>query len=281
MSLLEKLSHAPLCADGGFASVLLDLGLPATPFPAELCLRQPEVVSEVHARYRKAGARILRTNSLRANPVHLAKLGLAEHSNEINWQASQLAKQAGPGLEIAGWVGPLGLSAAEADRAGVNREECFRLQIGALLDGGATMIWLEGFSNLDELLLAFNVKQSLHHCPAICSLSMTAFAKSGDFGSAFRRLRHNDVDVFGLDQGEVTHIAALLKDLINEAALNSPETPLAVTMPSQGSLEGFAQAGRDLAAAGVQILGGDETSSPAHIAALAQALAPDDDAKTA
>jgi|GEM_PF-1405230 len=280
MSLLEKLSRQPLCADGGIAPVLLDLGLPPTPFPAELCLRQPEVVSEIHTRYRKAGAQILRTNSLNANPVRLAKLGLADHLNEINWQASQLAKQAGPGLEIAGRVGPLGLSDAEADSAGVDREECFRLQIGALLDGGATMIWLEGFSDLDELLLAFDVKQSLHHCPAICTLTMTAFARSTDFGSAFRRLLNNDVDVLGLDHGTVTDTVTLLEDLRKEGALNPHETPLAVTIASPTSPGEFAQAGRDLAATGVQILGGDERSAPAHIAALVKALAPDD-AKTA
>ena len=43
------------------------------------------------------------------------------------------------------------------------RKSLFREQIGALLDGGCDLIFLETFIALDELLLALGVFKSLSH----------------------------------------------------------------------------------------------------------------------
>ena len=60
----------------------------------ELCLSRPELISQIHAEYRAAGARVIETNTFGANAVRLGRYGLSNRVNEINWQAAQLARQA-------------------------------------------------------------------------------------------------------------------------------------------------------------------------------------------
>ncbi len=272
MNLLEEIDHHPLCGDGAMGTLLMARGIPAGRCIEELCVSQPEIVLGIHHDYLAAGARVIRTNSFGANALRLARHGLAGRVNEINWQAAQIAKQAAKdtGAYVAGSVGPLGLSAPDGDR-----EEYFRTQIGALLDGGVNLIFLETFQNVDELLLALRVKQSLHHCPAICSLATNEDGNLPDgtsLDTAFAELAQNDADLLGLNcingpEAALTVIGRVIR----------PEPPLAV-FPNAGTAHNisptkFAKTSLQMIAAGAKILGGCCGTTPAHIAALAALLA--------
>lgn len=284
MSLLEELEDHPLCGDGAVGTLLLERGIAPQECLEALCLSRPELVSQIHSEYVAAGARIIETNSFGANAVRLARHGLANRVNELNWQAAQLARQAaGRTAYVAGSVGPLGISQAEAERSGIDREECFRTQIGALLEGGVNLIFLETFQDLDELVLALHVKQSLHHCPAICSLAPDQEGRlpSGlSLGEAFARLIDHDAEIAGINC--VNGPAAALRLVEN---LSLPDLPLAI-YPNAGlprhqggrlvydlSPAAFAQAGVSLVERGARIVGGCCGTTPAHIAALSQRLA--------
>ena len=70
-------------------------------------------------------------------------------------------------------------------------------QIGALLEGGVDLIVLENFQDIDELLIALHVKQSLHHCPAICSFAAEEdglLAGGIPLEFAFKKLIGQDAD---------------------------------------------------------------------------------------
>ncbi len=74
--------------------------------------------------------------------------------------------------------------------------------MGALLDGGVDLIFLETFQDLDELLLALRVKHSLHHCPAICSLTPNENGQlSGGIPleDAFKELLQSDAEILGIN----------------------------------------------------------------------------------
>ncbi|MEO6846980.1 MAG: homocysteine S-methyltransferase family protein, partial [Chthoniobacterales bacterium] len=173
MTFLEEIETSVLCGDGAMGTLLMDRGISTTQCFEELCVSQPDLVTEIHKEYLEAGARVIETNSFGANAVRLQRFGLANHVNEINWQAAQLAKQAaaGTGAYVAGSVGPLGISRAQAEMDGIDRKAVFQEQIGALLDGGVNLILFETFSDVDELILALEIKHSLHHCPAVCMLT--------------------------------------------------------------------------------------------------------------
>ncbi len=285
MSLLEQLDREIFLADGAMGTLLLERGADPGSCLEALCVESPDLVTAVHTEYADAGARIIRTHSFRANALHLEKFGLAGHVNEINWQAAQIARQAVKGrrVTVAGSVGPLG-------EPGLNREEkarIFRTQIGALLDGGVRLIFFETFQDIDELLLALEVKYSLHHCPAVCSLAFNGegFLPDGlSIAEAFEKLRRNDAEIVGLNC--INGPAAAIRLL--EAGVPG-DLPVAV-FPNAGlpevregrpfyslTPEAFADAAVRLAALGPRIIGGCCGTTPAHIAAAAKALHPQTD----
>ncbi len=282
MNLLEEIQDHPLCGDGAMGTLLMERGVPAHQCFEELCLSSPELIREIYEDYLAAGARIIETNTFGANAVRLARHGLADRVNEINWHAAQLAKATAKGAFIAGSIGPLGVSVADAAAWGIDRENCFRTQMGALLDGGVDLIFLETFQDLDELLLALRVKHSLHHCPAICSLAPNEQGRLADgicLGDAFAKLLQGDAEILGFNCVNPEEALRFVEQFAQ------PDTPLAA-FPNAGrpryhegrylyevSPEYFAEIGALMAARGARIIGGCCGTTPSHIAALAKALA--------
>ena len=283
MDFLDELQYRILPGDGAMGTALMDAGVAGDACFEELCASRPEVVRAVHEQAIAAGARLIRTNTFGANAVRLARHGHGHRVSEINWSAAQLAKDVarGTGAHVAGSVGPLGIGAAEAQARGIDREEVFTEQIGALLDGGARVIFLETFLDLEELLIAVQVKHSLHHCPVIASLACPDDGRLPDgttLAEAFAKLRAADADVVGINCVNGPAAAVRLLDGLTENG------PLAV-FPSAGlpaqsdgrpvwpaTPEDFAAAVRPLAKRGVRVIGGCCGTRPAHIAAIAEAL---------
>ena len=283
MALLEAIETRRLCGDGAIRAPLQERGAPADGCLEALCISSPETVREIHADYVKAGAQIIRTNTFGANAVQLRPHGLSNRVNEINWQAAQLARQAAKDAFVAGSVGPLGISSSDAEHQCVDREDCFRTQIGALLEGGVDLVFFQTFQDIDELLVALHVKQSLHHCPAICSLATRddgLVSGSVSLEVAFEKLVRHDAEILGVNCIDGPEVILRLVE-----RLPPSELPLAV-YPNAGvprhfrdcsgqalSTEVFARLGVSLAERGVQIIGGGCGTTPAHIAALSKALA--------
>ena len=285
MDLLDELQSRVLIADGAMGTELFAAGVPRGACLEELCVSRPELVQRVHESYLAAGARMIRANSFGANSVRLAAHGLDHRVNEINWTAAQLAvESAKPArARVAASVGPLGIDAAEAAARGIDRGAVFEEQIGALLDGGARVIVLETFTDLDELRLAIEAKQSLHHCPVIASLACDAAGRlpgGGTLAEGFARLHAMDADLVAINC--VTITPAILAAL----APLPPDATLAV-FPSAGlpaerdgrldypvTPEQFARDAVALAARGARLIGGCCGAGPAHIAATSAAFPP-------
>jgi homocysteine S-methyltransferase len=283
MDLLEVLQEKIVPGDGAMGTMILEAGVPLERCFEELCVSQPDLIRGIHERYVAAGARVIETNSFGANAARLAKYGLEHRVNEINWTAAKLAREMARGKDIfvAGSVGPLGLTAGQAKEQGLDRKAVFQEQIGALLDGGVDAIFFETFTDLDELLLALYVKQSLHHCPAICSMACSEEGRLPDgmpLPEAFDKLRAADAEILGAN------------------CLNGPQAMLRLfqRLPIKGTLsaypnagypkyhdgrylyftspEYFANAARGLAAEGARLIGGCCGIGPLHIAAMVEAL---------
>lgn len=292
MDFLDEIGSRILCGDGAMGTLLAERGVPMSQCFEELCISRPELIEQIHLDYLAAGARIIETNSFGANAVRLARHGLENRVNELNWQAAQTAKAAaraaattvakGANIYVAGSVGPLGISEANARESHIDREAVFREQIGALLDGGVNLVIFETFTDPDELLLALYVKQSLHHCPAICCLASPESGRlpSGEMlGAAMRRLIDAGADLVGLNCITGPGLARRLMDAV------PIDAPLAV-YPNAGrpmyhegryvyetSAQYFAESAKAIAAGGAGIIGGCCGTTPDHIRALAFMLA--------
>jgi len=120
-----------------------------------------------------AGARVIETNTFGANAVRLRRIGFEGKVTEINRAAARLAKEVARNKEVyvAGSVGPLGISADEAAATNVDRGECFREQITALLDGGVDLLFFETFMDHEEMALALRAKNSVSGALAISSFA--------------------------------------------------------------------------------------------------------------
>lgn len=283
MDFLDELQHRILTGDGAMGTALMAAGVPADACFEELCVSRPDAVLAVHGAAIAAGARVIATNSFGANAVRLAAHGHGRRVSELNWSAAQLAKDAtrGTGVHVAGCVGPLGLSAAEAEARGVDREEVFTAQIGALLDGGARVILLATFLDLEELLLAVQVKHALHHCPVIASLACPDDGRLPDgtpLADAFARLRAAEADVVGINcvNGPAAAVR-LLAGLAGHGPLAAfPSAGLPTRTPGglvyPATPQDFADALPALAASGVRLVGGCCGTTPAHLASLVEAL---------
>jgi homocysteine S-methyltransferase len=276
MDFLDELQHRVLIGDGAMGTELLAHGVPQGRCLEELCVSEPDIVRGVHERYIEAGARLIETNSFGANAVRLAQYGCEHRVGELNWTAAQLAKDVAKGKDVyvAGCVGPLGITAKEAAARGIDRHEVFADQIGALLDGGCRIIFLETFLDADELIIALEAKQALHHCPVVALLT------SNDrqaFQTAMAKVRAAEADVVGVNCVDGTHALHLLDGMDANAPLAAfPSAGLPKTHEQQLTYpttpEVFAANGRALADRGVRLLGGCCGVGPGHIAALAAAF---------
>ncbi len=156
MDLLAELEKGLVCGDGAMGTLLLDRGVPVDRCLEELCVSEPDRIRAIHREYVAAGARVIETNTFGANAVRLARFGLEDRIQEINKAAVHLARRAarGENVCVAGSVGPLGISAHEAEERGIDRAQCFREQIAALLEADVDLIFFETFLNFEEMEIA-------------------------------------------------------------------------------------------------------------------------------
>ena len=144
-----------LLLDGGLGSMLQAAGLEPGVMPEMWNLQNEAGVRKVHEAYAGAGCDCITCNSFGASPAKLAHYGLEDKCEAINSKAAQLAKRAAPDCLIMGSLGPTGQLLAPMGQADPEEvREGYVRQIKGLIDGGADVILLETFSDLNEALLA-------------------------------------------------------------------------------------------------------------------------------
>ena len=280
---LDQLSSGILVGDGAMGTLIYSRGIPLNICYDELSVSQSDFIRSIHEEYVAAGANLIETNTFGANRYKLARHGLDNHVNEINWKAARLARDvAGKEVFVAGSVGPINIPADSEEAATLNKEELHREQIGALLDGGCDVIMLETFTEVAELKQALRAHQTLTDKPVICSLSVNdeGFTPGGVFvADAFAQLKEAGADVVGINclVGPRGALAAITRVPVDE------ETRILVN-PNAGrpelidgryvylsTPEYFAEMSLKLVAQGARIVGGCCGTTPDHIRAIAQA----------
>lgn len=266
MDLLERLAARVVIADGAMGTLLRARGVPRQACLEELCATEPERVAAVHREYLDAGAQLIRTHSFGSNAARLERWGLERRVAELNWLAARIARDAAKssGAIVAASVGPT----ERGCEAGALLEE----QLGALLDGGAECVIFETFVDEDELLTALEVKQSLHHCPAVALMARVP----ADPAPLWRRLSDAGADVVGVNcTGTPAETLRMLgaADLRETALFPSAGLPGAAGEYDLAPEE-FAAGAHALVERGARLVGGCCGTGPAHIGALAARLFP-------
>jgi 5-methyltetrahydrofolate--homocysteine methyltransferase len=281
----------PLVADGAMGTMLFTSGLPAGMAP-EAWMLEPmgaAAVAGVHRAHVAAGAGLVLAASFGANALRLAGSELAGRTVEVCLAAVDAARSAvGPGTIIAASMGPTGglLAPFGALDPGEVRA-AYAEQAAALARAGAAVLWIETMMDLNEALAALDgAREAAPGLPVVATMTFAPNGRTmfGDRpeGVAAALAEHGAAGV-GANCGDgfepvervIGAMAAAAPGLHVVAKANAGRPivgPGGVT-EYPATAEDAAGYALRVADSGATIVGGCCGTTPAHIAAIARALA--------
>lgn len=291
MSLQEYLRERRLITDGAMGTYYEKKYGDADVFPEQENLLHPERIRDIHLEYLHAGARLLRTNTFATNPVFFPEETQRLENLRAGYDIAEAAVQkyreetgCAEDIFIAADFGPIG-ELEEQSAAEVLKD--YRQMCDVFLDCGATVFVFE--SQRDDKYvkqLADYVKERC--CDAFVLVQFT-FDKSGytRAGLSVRRINESmagadaaSIDAYGYNCGvEAGHLLQLLQAQPPYcrkflSALPNAGYPLSLrgrTIYTENE-QYFVKKSVEIAALGVDIIGGCCGTTPGYIRDLAQAL---------
>ena len=288
MDFLQRLAQGPvIVADGAMGTFLQAAGLPpGTPGEAWV-LERPEAIADVHRGYVEAGSELILTCTFGGTEARLAHAGLGDRVREVNREAVGIARRvAGERAFVAGDIGPLGeLLAPLGKRTYDEAVEMFAAQVEGLAEGGVDLLYIETMSSLEEVRAAIEgARRAAPHLPLTATLSFDTRGRT-NMGvrpeQAAEMLLELEVTAFGANCGhslEMTHEALLkMRQVAPEAVLIAkPNAGLPRLVEDEvvydATPEMLADYALKFVALGARIVGGCCGSTPAHIAAIREAV---------
>jgi 5-methyltetrahydrofolate--homocysteine methyltransferase len=143
-----------------------------------LSITQPKAIKEVHAKYFEAGADIVETNTFSGTTIAMADYQMEDLVYELNFESAKIAKEVANEFTVkephkprfvAGSIGPTNRTASmspdvnDPGYRAVTFDElriAYKLQVEALLDGGADMLLVETvFDTLNAKAALFAIEE--------------------------------------------------------------------------------------------------------------------------
>ncbi len=270
-----------------------------------LCLTQPAIIKEIHAKYLAAGADILETNSFNATSISMADYHMEHLVPELNFAAAKLAREAADEATaanpakprfVAGVLGPTSRTATispDVNDPGYRNVTFDQLRVAyleaidGLVKGGADILMVETiFDTLNAKAALFAIEEYFEanklRLPVMISGTITDASGrtlSGQTGEAFwNSVRHARPLSIGLN-------CALGPDLLRQYVeeLSSKAEVFISAHPNAGLPNAFGEYDMDGAEMAkhigewarsglLNIVGGCCGTSPSHIAAIAKAV---------
>ena len=274
-----------------------------------LTLTRPDVIRSIHADYLEAGADIIETNTFNANAVSMADYHMEGLVYELNVAAAKLASEAAQAIEaktpdkprfVAGVIGPTTKTASispDVNDPGFRNisfdqlVDAYTESIRGLVDGGADILLVETiFDTLNAKAALFAIDQFFEanavRLPVMISVTITDASGrtlSGQTPEAFwNSVQHAKPLSVGINCAlgaelmrpyieELSDIAEVYVSVHPNAGLPNPLSDTGYDESpdyTARQLKDFAQSGF------VNIVGGCCGTTPAHIKAIAEAVAP-------
>ncbi len=271
-----------LIFDGAMGTLLQGRGLAAGESPELFGLAHPEAIIATHREYIEAGSRVVTTNTFGGTRYKLpAGTDVAALSRDM----ARLARQAaGPGVFVAGSVGPTGQFVAPLGKATLRElVDAFADQIRGLAEGGCDLIIGETHFDLAEARALVLAARRVCSLPvAVCMTFEGAVSLTGSGPEVFADAMENlGVDLVGVNCGAGPDDMRLVAEVFSRRLATPffvkpnagmPRLEAGRTVFPMGPEE-FAEKTARFADLGAKALSGCCGTTPAHIRALANALA--------
>lgn len=294
-TLADLAGKGPLLYDGSkgvyLSPRLPEVGREASDVSEWLNLLAPHLVRQCHSDYVEAGSQVIQTNTFNGNRFRLEAHRLADRVYEVNLAAARIAREAaGDDVPVAGSMGPSGRWLVTGEVTTEALQEAFAEQARALEEGGVDFFHVETMADLGEVVAAVEGIRSVSDLPV-------AFTMSFDTGKPEQGLR----TMAGVTPGQLVEKAGELgllaigancgrgldgyQAVMKEFLTASPRRPLIAKLNAgiprveggqtvfDGTPERMAEYAVWCAEHGVALIGGCCGSTPAHIEAIADALA--------
>ena len=272
-----------LIFDGAMGTMLQSYGMKAGELAESYNLERAEVIAGIHRAYIEAGAQVLTTNTFSANRFKLAGTGLDQAA--VIRTAVEIARWAAEDNLVALDIGPLGQLMEPYGTLSFDAAyEAFAEQIQVGAAAGADLILIETMSDPYEAKAAILAARENADLPIICTMTFQEDGRTltgADPLTMVNILQSLGVSALGFNCSlgpkeilplvqealKFTRVPVIVQPNAGLPQLIGEETIFQIT-PAD-----FAAYGREMAAAGVRILGGCCGTTPAHIKALKEVLA--------
>ena len=280
----------PLVGDGAMGTALQDLGLTDGGAPELWNVEQPEKVASVLRGYAAAGANVLTTNTFGGTKGRLEMHDLGDRVAELNKAGSEVARSVADQFENVFVFGDVGPSGELMDPMGTLTPESgqalFADQIRGLVAGGCDAILIETMSDLGEVAAAVEAaKEVAPGMPIVATLSFDTNLRTMmgvKPGQAITAIAEMGVRLIGANCGrgtdEMRIIAAELADAKPEGVYvfiqSNAGLPQLVgaDFVYTGTPEEMGEFATEMKTIGINAIGSCCGSTPAHTAAISQAL---------
>jgi len=270
-----------------------------------LSLTQPQIIRDIHEAYLAAGADIIETNTFNANSVSMADYGMESLAYELNRESAKLARAAADAYStpdkprfVAGVIGPTNRTASispDVNNPGYRNihfddlRDSYSEALKGLVDGGVDIILVETiFDTLNAKAALFAIdeyfEQTGTRLPVMISGTITDASGrtlSGQTAEAFwNSLRHINPISFGfncaLGAKELRQYVEEIAGLANCHVNTHPNAglPNAFGEYDESPEEMAAEIAEWAKNGFLNIIGGCCGTTPAHIKAIAEAVAP-------
>ena len=301
--LLDAIKSRVVVADGAMGTMIQDASPSMDDFQNyEGCneilnVTRPDIISSIHAQYLKAGAEAIETNTFGANFANLAEYGIEDRIEELALAGAQVARQVADDFStdekpryVLGSVGPgTKLPSLGHEKFSVLRD-AYQKQTVGLLNGGVDAILIETAQDLlqakSAVIGAKRAMKSLDvYVPIIVSVTIETTGTmllGSEIGAALTALSALGIDSIGLNCAtgptEMSEHLRYLSKYSNLPVTVMPNAGLPILGPHGAH---YPLSPGELATAQLQfvndygagLVGGCCGTTPAHIQAVADAVA--------
>ncbi|MBU0693976.1 MAG: homocysteine S-methyltransferase family protein [Candidatus Omnitrophica bacterium] len=274
---IKLLNNRVLVLDGATGTQLQKRGMPSGVSPEVWCLRNPKVISAIHADYQKAGAEIVYTSTFGANRIKLKFYG-NYNVGKVNKDLALIAKKAVKNKAlVAGGIGPTGKFVEPFGPLKFEEAvEIFKEQAKGLLLAGVDLFIIETMMDIQEARAALIAVKELTDKFTMVTMTYELDGRTlngTDPLTALNTLQSLGADAVGCNcsagPGQMVKFIKAMKPYAKVPLIAKPNAGMPKLVKGKISFdmgpEKFASFAKELVSAGASLLGGCCGTTPEHI----------------